>query len=311
MSNEIVPASNTMIIHSFADAERAAMAMSKSGFFQDSKDASQAIVKILAGQELGFGPFASMTGVNIIQNKPVLAANLMAAAVKRTGKYNYRVIELTDIACELAFFESGKEVGRSKFTMEDAKLALLDQKDNWKKYKRNMLFARALSNGQKWYAPDVFNGATVYTPDELGADVDDEGNIIQGSFKVTPIETKTPPPPQADRPYSPDALVERLQVMADSFSGKTCTDNDRTSVRINLSDMAGGEPQYHDLLNYLVGVAHINEVSPEMILALKRWIHVTKQPDDTWIADEMAVREAKSAYVEALKSAGQQTLPLE
>lgn len=310
MSNEIMPVSNTMIIHSFADAERAAMAMSKSGFFQDSKDASQAIVKILAGQELGFGPFASMTGVNIIQNKPVLAANLMAAAVKRTGKYNYRVKELTDNACELIFFEAGKEVGNSRFTMEDAKAAMLDTKDNWKKYKRNMLFARALSNGQKWYAPDVFNGATVYTPDELGADVDDEGNVIQGSFKVEPIqpEVKTPPPPQADRPYSPDALVERLRVMADSFAGKTCTENDRTSVRINLSDMAGGEPQYHDLLQFLVGVGHIAEVSPEMILALKKWIHVTKQPDDTWIADDMAIREARAAYTEALKATGQETL---
>jgi hypothetical protein len=136
--------------------------------------------------------------------------------------------------------------------------------------------------------------------------------IFDGEYQeVKKAPVKAPPAPQADRPYSPDALVERLQVMADSFSGKTCTDNDRTSVRINLSDMAGGEPQYHDLLNYLVGVAHIAEVSPEMILALKKWIHVTKQPDDTWIADEMAVREAKSAYVEALKSAGQQTLPLE
>ena len=121
---------DTSIIHSFADAERAAIAMAKSGYFQDSRDASQAIVKILAGQELGFGPFSSMTGVNIIQNKPVLAANLMAAAVKRTGKYNYRVKELTDDACELVFFESGQEVGKSKFTMADAKAAGLDMKDN-------------------------------------------------------------------------------------------------------------------------------------------------------------------------------------
>ena len=79
---------NTSIIVSMDDAERAARAMAASGFFPDARQAAQAVVKILAGQELGFGPFASMTGVSIIQGKPVLGANLLAAAVKSTGKYN-------------------------------------------------------------------------------------------------------------------------------------------------------------------------------------------------------------------------------
>jgi hypothetical protein len=183
------------------DAERAARAMVASGFFADSKEASQAVVKILAGQELGFGPFASMTGVNIIQNKPVLAANLMAAAVKRQGKYNYRIVELTDINCELAFFENGQEVGRSKFGKPDAEKAGLLQKDNWRKYPRNMYFARALSNGQKWYAPDVFNGATVYTPDELGAQVDEEGNAVQEPAQIPAIAELAPTPEHVAMSY--------------------------------------------------------------------------------------------------------------
>lgn len=179
MDNEIVKHEQQhAIIRTMDDAERAAKSMVASGFFADSKMAAQAIVKILAGQELGFGPFASMTGVNIIQNKPVLAANLMAAAVKRQGKYNYRVTRLDDTGCELTFFEGGQEVGKSAFGKADAEKAQLLGKDNWKKYPRNMYFARALSNGQKWYAPDVFNGATVYTPDELGAVVDAEGNAV-------------------------------------------------------------------------------------------------------------------------------------
>jgi hypothetical protein len=175
--NEIVKSQN--VIQTMDDAERAAKAMSASGFFADSKSAAQAVVKILAGQELGFGPFASMTGVNIIQNKPVLAANLMAAAVKRTGKYNYRVTKHTEAECVIDFYEGKEIVGTSTFTMDDAKAAGMAGKDNWKKYPRNMLFARAISNGQKWFAPDVFNGATVYTPDEMGAIVDEEGNAVE------------------------------------------------------------------------------------------------------------------------------------
>ena len=175
--NEIVKSQN--VIQSMDDVERAAKAMSASGFFPDSKSAAQAVVKVLAGRELGFGAFASMTGVAVIQGKPVIGANLLAAAVKQTGKYNYRVTEHTAEVCRIKFLEGNQEVGISSFTMDDAKAAGLATKDNWKKYPRNMLFARAIANGQKWYAPDVFNGVTVYTPDEMGANVDDEGNIIE------------------------------------------------------------------------------------------------------------------------------------
>jgi hypothetical protein len=176
--NELAKTAPRNIIATFDDAERAARAMAGSGFFQDARQANQAIVKILAGQELGFGPFASMTGVAIIQGKPAIGANLQAAAVKRTGKYNYRVIEMTNEACELEFYEGGQVVGKSRFDMKDAAAAGLSSKDNWKKFPRNMLFARAISNGIKWYAPDIFNGATVYTPDELGATEDEEGRAI-------------------------------------------------------------------------------------------------------------------------------------
>lgn len=181
-----------MIIKTMDDAERAARAMSASGFFADTKLAAQAVVKILAGAELGFGPFASMTGVNIIQNKPVLAANLIAAAVNRSGKYHYRVVSMSNLECVLDFFEGKEKIGTSKFTMEDAKQAGLEFKDNWKKYPKNMLFARAISNGQKWFVPDAFNGATVYTPDEMGATEDAEGNMTGAPM----IEARIIPDPE-------------------------------------------------------------------------------------------------------------------
>jgi hypothetical protein len=191
--NEIVKAGQTNIIRTMEDAERAARAMASSGFFTDARQASQAVVKILAGQELGFGPFASMTGVAIIQGKPAIGANLMAAAVKRTGKYNYRVTKNTDKEVEIAFFENGQEIGKSSFTWEDAVKAQLSTKDIWKKYPRNMLFARALSNGIRWFTPDIYNGATVYTPEEMGAVVDEEGNVIE--VKSEPV-TESPVDPE-------------------------------------------------------------------------------------------------------------------
>jgi hypothetical protein len=144
-----------------------------SGLFADSRGAAQAAVKILAGQEMGFGPLAAMTGVNIIRGRVSLGANLIAAAIRRSPRYDYRVRRHTDSACEIEFLMDGQPIGTSLFTLEDARRAGLAHGDNWKKYPRNMLFARAISNGAKWHCPDVFGGP-VYTPDELGAAVDGE-----------------------------------------------------------------------------------------------------------------------------------------
>jgi hypothetical protein len=117
--------------------------------------------------------FSSLTGIHIIQGKPAIGANLMAAAVKRSGKYNYRVLEHSSEVCRIAFFENGEQVGVSEFTAADAKSMSVKNMDRMAK---NMLFARAMSNGVKWYAPDIFLGP-VYTPEELGASVDDSGVV--------------------------------------------------------------------------------------------------------------------------------------
>lgn len=148
--------------------------LAKSGFFQDATDPGKAIVKILAGRELGIPAIASMTGINIIKGRVAISANLMAAVVKRTGKYNYRVIEHTATVCEIAFLENGEKVGTSRFTADDAKRA---GTQNMERFPKNMLFARAMSNGAKWFCADVFGGP-VYTPEEMGAKVDEEGDVI-------------------------------------------------------------------------------------------------------------------------------------
>lgn len=152
--------------------------LAKSGYFKDSQQAGQAIVKVLAGRELGFGPIASMTGINIIQGKIGIGANLIAAAVKRSGRYDYRVLTMSEKVCDIEFFENinGKResIGKSTFTAEDAAKA---GTQNMGKFPRNMLFARAISNGVKWYTPDV-TGGPVYTPEELGATVNEDGEII-------------------------------------------------------------------------------------------------------------------------------------
>lgn len=154
-----------------------------------TQSAAQLAVKILAGQELGFTPFAAANGMYIVKGKCAPGANLMAAKVKASGRYDYKVTEMTDKKVNIDFYENGKLVGASPFTEADAIKA---QTGNMGKFPRNMLFARAMSNGVRWYCPDIFNGVAVYTADELGATVDYEtGEIIESTVAE---EQKRPAP---------------------------------------------------------------------------------------------------------------------
>lgn len=199
---------STMEIVTLKDVMTLGDVLAKSGFFQDARGAAQAVVKVLAGRELGFGPIASMTGVHIVKGKPVMSAMLIAAAIKRSGKYDYKVREHTKAVCKLEFFErnvahppgpSGwTSLGESSFSADEAKDAGLGG-DNWRHYPKNMLFARAVSNGAKWYTPDIFGGP-VYTPDELGIDVDGETGEVKNLSSVTVEETKDVAGRDDDRP---------------------------------------------------------------------------------------------------------------
>ena len=159
MSNEIVRIEKIQT----GEIMSIAKAFYESGMFTDIKSAAQAVVKIQAGQEIGIPPFASMSGIHIIQGKPTIGAGLIASRIKGSGKYDYQVNEQTEKICSIDFYQGKKMIGNSTFTIEDAKKAVTKNID---KFPRNMLFARAISNGVKWYCPDVFVGP-VYTPEEF------------------------------------------------------------------------------------------------------------------------------------------------
>lgn len=134
----------------------------KSGLFTDVKSAQQAMVKIMAGAEVGLPPFQSMSGIHIILGKPVIGAGLIASKIKGSSKYDYKVIQMDEKLCSIDFYQGKGKIGNSTFSAEDAKKA---QTKNMEKHPKNMLFARAISNGVKWYCPDVFGGP-VYVPEE-------------------------------------------------------------------------------------------------------------------------------------------------
>lgn len=175
----------------YDDIASQALAFAQSGYFKGVAKQSQAAAKILAGRELGFAPWASMSGVHIITtNKGTsvqIGATLLAAAVQRHPRYDYRILDHDDEKCEIQFHVDGEpRTPTSIYTIGDARTAgLIKDGGNWKKVPRNMLFARAMSNGVKWHCPDVFGGAVVYTE---GDDIPDQVEVVNVAGPVADME---------------------------------------------------------------------------------------------------------------------------
>lgn len=198
---------------SIADDTYLARVFMESGLARSAKSVPQAIVFIMAGREMALGPWESMNAFDIIEGRVAARANTRASMVKRSGRYNYVVKESTPKRCEIEWFERVGESqvsrGTSSFTIEEAQAAGLLGKDNWKKYPTDMLFARALSRGQRQYAPDVMGGTTYYDPDEqeeiradiLPGEIVEPAEVDKIAQKVASKLSKKPEPePEVEEP---------------------------------------------------------------------------------------------------------------
>lgn len=169
---------------SWAETVQLGKVLAASGYFKDVRGEAQAIVKILYGRELGIGPVTALMSVHVVEGKPAASANLVAARIRASGRYDYRVREQSAATCRVEFFirasAKWESLGIIEWSMEDAQRAQLLGRGNWKTYPRAMLFARAITEGARVHCPEIFGGAPVYTPEELGAEVDGEGNPIGG-----------------------------------------------------------------------------------------------------------------------------------
>ena len=247
--SDLVKSEARQLVRNIDDLARVSKLLADSGYFTDARDAAQCGVKVLAGLEMGIGAFSSMAGIHVIKGKPSIGAGLMAAAVKRSGKYNYRVTRHTASECVIDFFERGEACGTSSFSMDDAKAAGLVNNDNWKRAPRNMLFARALSNGVRWYAPDVFDVST-YVPEELGADVDDEGNVVRVPAAAAKVTIESTPAAPA---VAPVEVIEDADVIDAPITQEQITLIMQVfkAAAIDVRTKAGKE-QASDLLSHVL-----------------------------------------------------------
>ncbi len=159
MAGENLPA----IAVSVSDMQTMAVAVAKSNLF-GMKTPDQALALMLIAQAEGMHPAIAARDYHIIQGRPALKADAMLARFQAAGG-SVKWTSLADDKVSAVFSHPQGGSIEVDWDMKRARAAELGGKDMWKKYPRQMLRARVISEGIRTVFPGCIAG--FYTPEEV------------------------------------------------------------------------------------------------------------------------------------------------
>jgi hypothetical protein len=176
----------------YLDAIKIGHVLAQSRYFADAREASQCAVKVMLALDLGLSPTAGLTSIHAFDAEGrtvfLIEGKALAALVKARKGYDYKIIERTETKVEVAFERDGETIDPNiVWTMDDAKRAGLDQKPAYKKWPREMLTWRCLSEGVRLHFPEILAGNAVYTDAEFGPEDADYRGALEGPKRAEPL----------------------------------------------------------------------------------------------------------------------------
>lgn len=155
--------SNAVAVIPFNDIERMASAVAKSNLF-GVKNQDQAIALMLVAQAEGRHPALAARDYDIIQGRPSKKAEAMLRDFLESGG-SVEWHQLDDALADATFSHPAGGKVRIEWTMKRAIAAGLGGRDMWKKYPRQMLRSRVVSEGIRTVCPMATSG--MYIPEEV------------------------------------------------------------------------------------------------------------------------------------------------
>lgn len=174
MSNEVVKTDGfdpvSLMPKTFNEKYQMAGVMAKSGLLPQGLNTPEKVCVALEwGHELQLSPMVAVQNIAVINGKPTLSADIMAAVVKRSPEYGgCEWKELSDKAAECVVTRKRngyEEKTASRFTIEDAAKAGLTSRPVWRSYPKRMLKHRALAYALRDTFPDILAG--IYSQEEM------------------------------------------------------------------------------------------------------------------------------------------------
>lgn len=173
--NAIVPHSAAPVM-TIGDVERVALAIAKGGLF-GSKDPNAVLTLCLLAQAEGQHPAVVFRDYHIISGKPAKKAEAMLRDfISSGGKVEWH--SLTDDVADATFSHPYGGTVRIDWTMERARQAGIAN-PMWKKYPRQMLRSRVISEGVRSVCPSATSG--LYEVSEV-QDITAEAAPINGQY---------------------------------------------------------------------------------------------------------------------------------
>lgn len=177
------------------DIERMAQVITKAKFF-GYENIEQAATLMFIAQAEGRHPASAAKEYHIIKGRPALKADAMLARYQHAGG-KVQWIERTDTKVSAKFIHPQSGEVPIEWTFDYAKRAGLVNGDNWRKYPRQMLSARVISEGVRASFPSVVCG--IYTPEEVEAFDElpkETPKISKPKFAEKPAEATLVEPPK-------------------------------------------------------------------------------------------------------------------
>lgn len=188
------------------------------------------------GAMLGIHPIAALQGIHVIDGKPTLSANLLAALTRRAG-HRLRVSTTGD--WNAGTFRARAELTRADdpehtFVVEWSKdraqaAGLLGKRGPWQSYPEAMCKSRAITEVIREGASDV-TLVPAYTPEELGANVTEEGEVILTQPSAPPAA------PQETQEATIQATVEPEQQQPQQSAPEAPQQSDVVDAEIAMSE---------------------------------------------------------------------------
>lgn len=195
MSTAVAVIDRQPVVPSFtmSDMERIATSIAKGGMF-GSKDPHAVLTLCMLAQAEGQHPAVVFRDYDIIQGKPAKKAEaMMRDFLNSGGKVTWN--RLDDECCDATFSHPQGGTATINWTLARAMKAQLGGKDNWKKWPRQMLRSRVVSEGVRTVCPNATSG--LYVPEE----------VRDFASESTPSDTPPTPQPQRARDLKPIELT--------------------------------------------------------------------------------------------------------
>jgi hypothetical protein len=299
--NDIIPRNNVLEMARYLPEMREmAQIFVKASIVNKQLDTLEKVLAVmLKAHELGVSQTYALEKMSVINGSIMMESELMLALIYKSGLCASLDIRETASSCTVTMVRSAPKIRHSAtFSLDDAKRAGLNAKENWAKYPKAMLRWRSIADCAKIVFPDVLGGLLDNVPllvrlPQMEQEAQEAAALTPELTAGTPAAEEPPPtaePAEPKRPMKPAELKNRILAYAARAGNIGDAQQKRNWTRNSLRLLTVQDAEVGTLLRYLFGKSAVDDLSIAECKALAKWLNVSKNGDEL-LADPHSVLE--------------------